>query len=681
MRLVFVHAESVALSRGDRALDRDDPEERAATAPAAEAVESASFVAALVAFATVESGDGTAPRAVREAAATAIRERAADLRVDDVVLVPSALLSDRAAAPTAAAAVWDGFPEAVASGDDASAEDARSEDARKHPEDGGFATIAAGFGWRYALDVETKAHPFATAACTVDPATAAAAASGNADATEVECDAATEAWRVVAPDGTRASPEAFVAGGDHGTAVGVERALRAVVPSLDAPSLTSRATTPSGERPPDRADRARALGAADRDPLEADALLRPAGAFVRDRLADAVAGLVAARDPTPERVAGPRAVDLDDDAMLAYAATLGAGGHGVALGARRVLPDALGAATALATVADAGVDATDAPLAVFDADAPAPAATDAWAGSTPASTTAGSRAPAVHEAHASLGAARDAVADHAALAIEFAADCGLDPLAVVTVAPGVADEYENWTAALATRLEGPVLVHVDPAAPAAWPLQVGVAVPTPAGDALRTGVVRLDDDGLRHFAPDRDDVPPVVHAAPAGGLDATLAAVCDAGALADSDSTSADATGDAAGTAPPLPDWLAPTQVRLVPVADDHVDRALAVADALATHGVRADVDDRAKSVGERLARAERDRVPRYVVVGDDETPDRPLPVTDAATGREHERDVAAVAEDVADDVAATAAGRAIVEERTTVAGPTRLSARVAFEE
>ncbi|MFC6955228.1 threonyl-tRNA synthetase editing domain-containing protein [Halorubellus litoreus] len=656
MRLLFVHAEAVALSRGDRALDQDDADERAATASAESAVASASVEDALVAFATVESGDGTAPDAVRAAAADAVQEVAADLRADDVVLVPSALLSDRAAPAAAAAAVWAGFAAAVAGEDD-------STPGLETPS-AGFETTAAGFGWRYALDVGAKAHPFATAVRTVDPAKAAGATAGSAST-----------WTVVAPDGTRASPAAFVA--DHDLDAGVERALRAVDPALDGPPRTTSAR--SGERPPDRADRARALGVADRDPLDADARHRPAGAFLRERLADAVAAVVEGRDPTPQRVAGPRALDLADDAVRAYAATLGVDGYGVALADRRVLPDALGAGTALATLADAGVNATDAPVAVFDADALAPAATGSWdaTGSADGFPTAGSRGPATHEAYATVAAARDAAADHAALAVAFAEACGLDVLPVVTVSPAFEDAHEAWTAALAARLDAPVLVRVDEDAPAAWPLQVEAAVATPEGDALRTGVVRVDDDGLRHFAPDGDSVPAVVHAAPAGALDATLAAICDAGAPATAD----DGSGAVAGASTPLPDWLAPTQVRLVPVADDHVDRAGSIADALAATGVRVDVDDRAHTVGARIAAADRERVPRYVVVGDDESPDGALPLTDVATGRERDRGVDDLAATVADAVAEGTVDGAASVPAATAPRPRRLSARLAFDD
>ena len=667
MRLVFVHVDAVALARGERALDQDDADERAVTASEADASASASVGSALVAFATVEAGDGTAADAVRATAARSIRERAADLRVDDVVLVPTALASDRAATPVAAAAVWDGFPAMVADGGLATA-DAASDDITAEA----IATTTAGFGWEYGVDVTTKAHPFATTARTVRPGDAAVSAGERTSE---------PSRRVVLPDGSSRVPESILEDDERDLAPAVVRALRAAVPTIAAPARTT--SVPSGETPPDRGDRARRLGVADRDPLAPAARLRPVGGFLRDALSNAVATVARDRDPTPTIVRGPRALDLDDDAVRAYAATLGDRGHGVAVDGAQVLPDALGAATALATLTDVDVDdvdsefdrsaadpafdrsaadsAFDAPATLFDREAPAPTATH----ESTQGVTSGGVAPTIHEAYATSAAARDAVAAHAEVALDLARDCGLAALPVVTVTPAFDDANANWVAALADRLDASVLVVVDADAPAAWPLRVEVVVATPEGDALATGVVRLDDDGLRHFAPDAESVPSVVHAAPAGGLDATVAAICDAGAVPEH------------GGATVFPDWLAPTQVRLVPVADDHVARADAVADALEAAGVRVDVDDRELSVGARLAAAERERVPRYVVLGDDEYPEKALPVTDVATGRERERDVDALAGDVRD----AAARRLAVDDAPARPFPRRRSDRIAFDD
>lgn len=67
------------------------------------------------------------------------------------------------------------------------------------------------------------------------------------------------------------------------------------------------------------------------------------------------------------------------------------------------------------------------------------------------------------------------------------------------------------------------------------------------------------------------------------------------------------------------PMWLAPSQVRLLPVSPGHVAGAVALADRL---GFRVEVDDRDLRVGKKVRDAERDWVPYVVVVGDRELVD-----------------------------------------------------------
>lgn len=64
------------------------------------------------------------------------------------------------------------------------------------------------------------------------------------------------------------------------------------------------------------------------------------------------------------------------------------------------------------------------------------------------------------------------------------------------------------------------------------------------------------------------------------------------------------------------PVWLAPTQVRLVPVSDKHVDGAMRLAERIP---FRVDVDDRNVKLGKKIRDAEREWVPFIVVVGERE--------------------------------------------------------------
>ncbi|MEZ5156080.1 MAG: threonine--tRNA ligase [Solirubrobacterales bacterium] len=68
-----------------------------------------------------------------------------------------------------------------------------------------------------------------------------------------------------------------------------------------------------------------------------------------------------------------------------------------------------------------------------------------------------------------------------------------------------------------------------------------------------------------------------------------------------------------------FPDWLAPTQAAILPVADRHAEAAEAMLAELAALGVRARVDARSESVGKKIRDAELSKVPYMLVVGDRE--------------------------------------------------------------
>jgi threonyl-tRNA synthetase len=65
-----------------------------------------------------------------------------------------------------------------------------------------------------------------------------------------------------------------------------------------------------------------------------------------------------------------------------------------------------------------------------------------------------------------------------------------------------------------------------------------------------------------------------------------------------------------------FPLWLAPEQVRVVPISDDHVDYARYVGRELTDAGLRATVDDRSETMRKRIRESELARVPVVFVVG-----------------------------------------------------------------
>lgn len=68
-----------------------------------------------------------------------------------------------------------------------------------------------------------------------------------------------------------------------------------------------------------------------------------------------------------------------------------------------------------------------------------------------------------------------------------------------------------------------------------------------------------------------------------------------------------------------FPLWLAPTQVKLLPISDKYQAYAEEVAAKLKAVGIRVDVDDRAEKIGYKIREARLEKLPYMVIVGQDE--------------------------------------------------------------
>lgn len=76
-----------------------------------------------------------------------------------------------------------------------------------------------------------------------------------------------------------------------------------------------------------------------------------------------------------------------------------------------------------------------------------------------------------------------------------------------------------------------------------------------------------------------------------------------------------------------FPLWLAPEQVRLLPVADRHLDFSRRLADELRASGIRVQLDASIESVGKKIRAAETAKIPVMIVMGDKEVGGEPLSV------------------------------------------------------
>ncbi|MGL5939964.1 MAG: threonine--tRNA ligase [Waterburya sp.] len=82
-----------------------------------------------------------------------------------------------------------------------------------------------------------------------------------------------------------------------------------------------------------------------------------------------------------------------------------------------------------------------------------------------------------------------------------------------------------------------------------------------------------------------------------------------------------------------FPLWLAPVQVRLLPVRDAHVDYVKAVAAKMQAAGIRAEADTSGERLGKMIRNAEKQKIPVMSVVGDKEVENNTLSIRTRASG------------------------------------------------
>lgn len=117
-------------------------------------------------------------------------------------------------------------------------------------------------------------------------------------------------------------------------------------------------------------------------------------------------------------------------------------------------------------------------------------------------------------------------------------------------------------------------------------------------NAERYGMTFVGSDGERHF-------PLILHQSTSGAIERLIYSQLEMASMRSKQ-----------GLKPSLPFWLAPTQVRLLPVKDEFVEDCLALSSKLPG---RVDVDDRDITVGKKIRDAEREWVPIIIVFGDQE--------------------------------------------------------------
>jgi len=89
-----------------------------------------------------------------------------------------------------------------------------------------------------------------------------------------------------------------------------------------------------------------------------------------------------------------------------------------------------------------------------------------------------------------------------------------------------------------------------------------------------------------------------------------------------------------------FPTWLAPVQVKVLPIADRHADYAYELKKEMAAKGIRIEVDDRSEKIGYKIREAQLQKNPYMLIVGDKEVEEKTISVRSRDKGELGSQDV-----------------------------------------
>ena len=113
-----------------------------------------------------------------------------------------------------------------------------------------------------------------------------------------------------------------------------------------------------------------------------------------------------------------------------------------------------------------------------------------------------------------------------------------------------------------------------------------------------------------------------------------------------------------------FPTWLAPVQVKVLPISDKHLEYGQKVLEKLKEAGVRAEIDTRAEKIGYKIREAQMKKIPYMLVVGAKEEEEEKVSVRSRFQGDEGQKGLEEFIKDIQEEIASKEIRKAEQEEK-----------------
>ena len=227
--------------------------------------------------------------------------------------------------------------------------------------------------------------------------------------------------------------------------------------------------------------------------------------------------------------------------------------------------------------------------------------------------------PDMHSVVRDDGMAKAEFLEQVKLCLRWIDDIGVECVPAIRFVQSFLDEHPDFVVDLMRVLDRPALVEVWDQRFFYFVAKFELNFIDNAKKAACLSTVQIDVENCERFdisytAEDGTrQLPLLLHTSVSGSIDRNLYAMLEHQARRMSKGEKAQ-----------WPLWLAPTQIRLLPISAGHLAGAVELAGRI---GFRVDIDDRDQRIGKKVREAEKEWIPYTVVIGDREIAGEPLTV------------------------------------------------------
>jgi len=196
------------------------------------------------------------------------------------------------------------------------------------------------------------------------------------------------------------------------------------------------------------------------------------------------------------------------------------------------------------------------------------------------------------------------------------------------------DENKEWMYKTAERIKKPIILEILPERKHYWVCKMDFAAIDYLNRPIENPTLQIDVESGKRFdisylnKEEKEEHPIILHCSPTGSIERIICSLLEKTAI------------EMNRSQPMLPVWLSPTQVRIIPVGENHIEFANQLADEIALNNIRVDVDNRNERLGKKIRNSATDWVPFTVVVGDEEIESNKLNVTIRETKEKKDMDI-----------------------------------------